>query len=218
MSNEFNNPRKVVNLVKKIKGAVYSLNIENALSNGLRKPKMILTVVQPAPEDAKEKYQVAKYFLGVSDVISLSDRLLRIKPTEQRTELCHIYQGSHNKKRNALESRVLTVAASRSSAGKEYYTFQIENCLGRQSTTKNGAGEDVPGVVMPVTGANAQVFAKCSYPASKEEVLEIANMLRMELQGWRTAVNFDMYFHPEKFRPQYDQSGPPTVVNFPQAV
>lgn len=199
--NNVNHTKRFLNLVKKIKGGVFAMNVDNALT-GLRNPKLVFALVQPAPEDANEKYLTAKFYAGVEDAIKISDLLMRAKPnSEEEMKLLTIYQGGFNgnKNRNCVEARVFTLT-TRLFKGTPYYKFTIENCVGVQSQTVNGAGQKVPGVVKPATGSQAHTFAKNSYGASKDEAMYIAHMIRMELQGWRTAVNFDMYFHPEKFR------------------
>lgn len=229
MSDNNQHTKRFINLVKKIKGGVFAMNVDNALNSGLRNPKLVFALVQPAPEDANEKYLSAKFYAGVEDTLKIVDLLMRAKPTsEEEQKLLTIYQGGFNgnKNRNCVEARVFTLS-TRLFKGAPYYRFTIENCVGIQSQTTNGAGQKVPGVVKPATGSQAHTFAKNSYGASRDEAMYIAHMLRMELQAWRTAVNFDMYFHPEKFRynggnggnnataqkpPTAGQSQPPTAA------
>ena len=213
MSESRPNPKRFINMVKRLGESVHAINFENALHSGMRNPKIVLTLVQTAPADAHEKYLSAKFYLSVEDAFQISDVILRNKPTEQKVSLFEGYQGGSNKKRNCIEARVLRIGVQMSKAGKPFYTFAVENCVGVQKTIKNGEGQSVPGVVMPATGKQAKVFAKNSYGASREEALFIANMLRMELQAWRNVVNTDMFYHPEKYR--YDDGmqqyqAPPT--------
>ncbi len=221
MSEEFVDKKQFVNLVKKIKGGVFAMNIDNALY-GMKKPKMLMTLIQPAPETANEKYQVAKYYLGVPDIVKIMDTIMRVRPTtDQATPVFQGYQWSFNKKRNCIEARVLKISAkliNRQGQSIPYYSFSIENCVGEQTQVKNGAGQTVPGVVKPATGSKAATFAKNNYNASRDEAIYIATMMRLELQAWRTAINTEMLFYPNRYRvtpiginaPE-EESQPPTM-------
>ena len=210
MSNENNqNKKRFINMVKKIKGGVFAFNVDNAMLSGLREPKLVVTAVNPAAEDANEKYQSAKFFLNVSDALAIREAIMHTKPTEQEQKLFQGYQGGHSDKkgREGIEARVMTVSVKIVN-GKTYYKFLVENCKGVQGTIKNGAGENVPGVVKPATGKDAQVFAKCSFSANRVEAVDIATRLYMEIQAWRTAINVAMYFRPHEFR--YNNGGTAT--------
>lgn len=219
--NEANqNKKRFINLIKKIKNGVFSMNVENALQ-GLRKPKMVMTLVQPAPADANENYRSARFFIGVEDIIKITEALMKIKPTsEQPTMLFQGYQGgfNENKKRNCIEARVLRITTKLYNKQGQMipsYTFMIENCEGEQKTISNGTGQQVAGTVSPAKGG--KVFAKNSFGATREEAVYIATMMRIELQAWRNAVNTEMLFYPDRYRFHYDnqqgkaQSQPPAV-------
>ena len=186
MDNNEQDKKRFINLAKKVGGKFIALNVDNALLSGMRTPKIIFTAVQPAPADNNQKYVSAKYFLNVTDALAVSNAILRTKSTEQEQVLFKGYQGGNNQKRKGIEARVLTVTTKLVN-GKTYYSFVIENAEGVQGTVKNGAGEDVPGVVKPKP--SGKVFAKCSFGASKNEAMGVAEMIKMEIQAWRTAVN-----------------------------
>ena len=219
MSEEFVDKKQFANIVKKIKGSVFAINIDNMLF-GMRKPKMLITLVQPAPEMANEKYLRARFYIGVPEIVKISDAIMRIRPnSEQAVSLFQGYQGSMDKKKGCIEARVLRIT-TKLSHGTPYYTFSIENCAGVQTTVKNGAGQMVPGVVKPATGANAKTFAKNSFGATRDEAVYLATMMRMELQAWRTAVNTEMLFYPDRYnyRAQGNRAPanqmPPTVADW----
>ena len=195
MDNE-QNKKRFINLAKKVNNKFIALNVDNALLSGMRTPKIVFTAVQPAPEDANQKYVSAKYFLNVTDALAVANAIIRTKVDKEQT-LFKGYQGGNNKRRSGVEARVLTITAKPVN-GKTFYSFVIENTEGVQGTIKNGDGEDVPGVVKPKSGG--KVFAKCSFGASKNEAMYVAEMIRMEIQAWRTAVNVDMKFYPAKYR------------------
>lgn len=203
MSEEFEDKKRFINLVKRIKGGVFAMNVDNALF-GMRNPKMVMTLVQPAPEDSNDKYLSAKFYLGVPDIVKISDSIMRQKPvSEQPVMLFQGYQGSYNNKKARMEARVMKITAkivNRNGQKSVFYSFSIENCAGVQTQVKNGAGQSVPGVVKPATGADAQTFAKNSFGASRDEAIYIATMMKMELQAWRTAVNTEMLFYPNRYR------------------
>ena len=212
MSNENNqNKKRFINIVKMMEGGVFSFNVDNALLSGLRDPKLVVTAVQPAPEDANEKYQASKFYLSVKDALDIQEAIMHTSPTDQEQKLFQGYQGGYNGKagRECIEARVLTLGVNVVN-GKTYYKFVVENCKGVQSTVRNSAGEEVPGIVEPATGNDAKIFAKCCFTATKEEAVYIATMLNMEIQAWRNAINVAMYFRPNSFRYTVDEK--PTMA------
>lgn len=219
MSQE-TNPRRVISLVKRINGGVFSLDVDNALF-GMKKPKMVFTVVQPG-KDESGKYVAARFFADVPDVVGLINHVYRRK-IGVATDLFKSYKGGRNTKKNCTEARVMNVSVKTGSNGMEYFTFAIENCEGEQVITKNKFGEDVNGVVKPKRGG--ECFARNSIGLSKDEMYYVVDMLKSELQAWRTVVNTDMFYHPDRYRfnagsegqsnnasnGQTTQSAPPTV-------
>ena len=204
---KFEDKKRFVNIVKKQNNGVFALNISNALY-GLKKPKILFSLVQPAPADAPNKSVVAKFFAGVDDALRLINRIQRAKPTEESLELFREYQGTKKEEKGKdgrsteiIECRVMTVtvklAKNKKGVLTAYYNFVVENCEGIQKKVQNGNGEYVDGVVSPKP--NGKVFAKCSFNASRDEALYIADMLKMELQAWRSAINIEMLYHPDKY-------------------
>lgn len=180
MNEKYENNKRFFSCVKRIKGGVFSLNLDNALF-GMKHPKIIFSIVQPAPEDAQQKYTVAKFFADVADVQNIYNRILRQRGDG---ELFKVYKGGWNEKRNCVEARIMSITVKKRGDGSEIFAFQIENCEGETKKVANGNGEMVDGVVKPKSGG--KTFSKNTFGISKDEALQIAESLRMELQAWRT--------------------------------
>lgn len=189
---------EIFNITKKIKGKMYMLKAENMLMTGNNmSPKICFTLVNPPPEGAtSNKHIFSKNFIDVKEALLLINHVYR--GNGEDADLLKSFKGSHDKQLNKIVSRVLTVTKKVTDAGKVYFTFTSDTADGEQVYVQNSKGEQVPGIVKAKAGG--EKISHCSVGLTRDEMLYVVDMLRMELQAWRTTLCTDAFYHPEKYR------------------
>ena len=188
---------EVCNIVKKTPSGITALNIQNAL-NEMKTPKFVFKIGNPPREGGT--YRNEKAYLDLKDTISFI-RNVRIINQENPTEIHKAYKGGFDKNYNTVVSRVFKAERI---IDKKAVVLTIDISEGEQSLVANKNGEKVPGIVKPKRGGRA--IDKVSIYLTKEEILYAVDLLDKEIIAWRTAINIDNLYHPEKYRRDFSQN------------
>lgn len=198
------NEKRIFESIKKKKDGIYAFDVDNMLYG--RTPRMVFTLVQP---NEKGQYVSARFFADEEDLLTLINHTYR----SREGLIFQSFRGSKNKKRdNKVESRTISIRRNEVN-GNVYYNISIDNCEGEQVMIENKQGEKVEGVVKPKRGG--EVYAKNRIGLSADEMFCMVDSIKMELQAWRTAVNIDMFYHPDRYawhsNEEIPQGVPPTA-------
>lgn len=195
-------------LLRTKNGGIFSMNIKNDLYS-MRKPKVMLTIINPANEASQGKNRFAKMYLGTEEMIVLIQKLKQgvrlIQSDSEKSELLKIYKGSEDKRKRYgvdIISRAFTVTVD-----KDRIYFRIELMEGKQLFTKNKFGKSIPGIVKP-TGKPA--FESVHYALNCDAALTLAYILDKEYTAWRCTLNQDLFINPRKYqysRPEMEGTG-----------
>ena len=197
------NMKRFASILKRIGGGVFSLNVDNALY-GMKNPKILFTIVQPS-KDNSGKYVPAKFFLDSKEAMNLVRRAYQVRGDGEQ-EIFKSYKGGMDTKHNCVMARVFSARIVNGRNGKSY-VFSVENCEGEQKYTQDKYGNKVKGIVSVKSGG--QTFARNSIGLNAEEFYYVIDSIRMELQAYRTVINTDMFYHPDKYRFGQQESEPP---------
>lgn len=188
-NSDKSNLKTIASIIKRQKtGAVFSIIVDNALY-GLDKPKITFTIIQPEKEPAR-------FFADIPEVMKLLNCAYRRR--NGATEIFRSYKGGHDKKRNCIVARVLNVGVKLDNNGHEWFSFAVENCEGVQSYAENKYGQKVPGIVKPKQGGTQ--FSRNFITLTYDEFMYVIDSIKMELQAWRCAINYDLMKNPNDYR------------------
>ena len=176
---------KLLSFEKKANGEFILLEIVNELYH-LKTPKLLFKLVHLEP-DHLGRYIAEKAYIDVKE----AGCLIRAIKFKQEDEVFKSFKGNMDKTLNKVVARVLSVKRK----GK-LFVLSVELADGQQTFVCNKAGQKVPGAVMPVGG---HTIRQGSIALSREEILCLADMLERELTAWRTVLNMDYLYHPEKY-------------------
>ena len=192
---------EICSITKKINNGMFMLKAENALVR-MKTPKISISLIQPpAQNDTTGKYQVAKFYADQTEINKMIYRFYYGNGASP--ELLKSYKGGMDKKLGIIVARILSVTITKNANGTIYYKIVVENVEGEQGYVLNKYNQQVPGTVKPKRGGKQ--LSRCSISLSHEEMFYFVECLKMEFQAWRTALNVDYYYHPERFNYQNNQ-------------
>ena len=176
---------KVVSFEKKVQGDFLLLEVVNELYT-MKMPKLLFKLIHPDKNGDKD-YIPEKAYLDVKETCAL----IRAIKFRQEPEIFKSFKGSLDKTLGKVVARVFSLKRK-----GNIFVLALELAEGQQSFVLNKAGQKVPGVVKPLGG---HTIRQASIALSREEVLCLADLLDKELNAWRTALNLDCFYHPEKY-------------------
>lgn len=188
---------EVYNTLLRTKDGIYGIIVAQDFYF-MKSPKAVVTITNPPAKDSTDgKGRYARVFLDIKEVPMIIRKLkagVAAIRNGSETELCKIYKGGRDGgKRFGVDivSRIFTL-----STYKNRIYVKIELSKGVQATTKNKAGESVPGVVKPAGGPPLE---KVTFALSEDAALDLAFALEKEYAAWRTALNVDFFYHSDKY-------------------
>lgn len=194
---------EIFTITKRINNGMFMLKAENHLF-GFKNPKILFTIIQPA-QDNSGKYVSEKAFLDIQEVFKLIRGIQFYNPQLPNADsIIKSYKGGHDKKINTVVSRIFHVNRKIVPNKPPMIIFSIELADGEQAYITNKYGKQIPGVVKPKRGG--KTYYKGSIALNKDEAIYVASILDKEMQSWRTALNIDYMYHPDKYKVVYQNN------------